>query len=229
MCQQAALRERETPTPNPQPRGFTMKMVVGLGNPGRAYEHTRHNVGFEVVEALARGAGAAFRKSWRFPAELAEMRGAGEPVLLVKPLTYMNSSGEASGPLMRKKGIAPADVVVILDDAELDLGVLRIRTKGSAGKHNGMQSVIDHAGTDELARVRVGVGKVPAGESRVDFVLGKFLPGEREPIKRAVERAAEAVRCLMQDGAAAAMNRFNGASGEESDQSSVTRSQMTED
>jgi PTH1 family peptidyl-tRNA hydrolase len=195
-----------------------MKMVVGLGNPGRTYEHTRHNVGFEVVDAMAADAGVVFRKSWRFPAELAEMTCEGEAVLLVKPVTYMNGSGEATGPLMRKKGIAPKDVVVVLDDAELDVGVLRIRKKGSAGKHNGLESVLSVAGTDEIVRVRVGVGKVPAGESRVNFVLGKFLPGEREPMKRSVLRAAEATRSLLKHGVDAAMNEFNGASGGGSNQ-----------
>lgn len=195
-----------------------MKMVVGLGNPGRKYDHTRHNVGFAVLDRLAETAGVGFRKSWRFPAELAELTHAGEAVLLVKPLTYMNSSGEATGPLMRKKGIAAADVVVVLDDVELELGALRLRKRGSAGGHNGLQSVIDHAGTDEIARVRVGVGKVPPGESRVDFVLGMFLPGERATVKHAVERAAEAVLGIFQDGMDAAMNNFNGVRENKSDQ-----------
>lgn len=192
---------------------FPMKMVVGLGNPGRKYENTRHNVGFAVVDRLAERGGASFRKSWRFPAELAEISIGEEPVLLVKPLTYMNSSGEATGPLMRKKGIEAKQAIVVMDDTELDLGVLRIRPKGSAGKHNGLQSVLDHAGTDEVPRLRVGVGKVPPGASRVDFVLGKFLPGEREPMRLAIDRAADAVAAMVGNGMETAMNRFNGAGG----------------
>ena len=187
-----------------------MKMVVGLGNPGRKYLNTRHNVGYAVVERMAEKAGTSFRRSWRFPVQTSEMPFAGEPVLLVKPLTYMNSSGEAIGPLMRKKGIEPQNVVVVIDDVELDLGVLRLRRSGSAGGHNGLQSVVEQVGTDDVPRVRVGVGRLPPGDSRVEYVLGTFRPDERERIERAVERAADAVLSIFQDGIDVAMNKFNG-------------------
>jgi PTH1 family peptidyl-tRNA hydrolase len=187
-----------------------MNLVVGLGNPGRTYDHTRHNVGFAVVDELARRNGGSFRRSWRFPAELAEVALGGRTVLLVKPRTFMNRSGEAAGPLARKKGVAVEDVLAVVDDVELPAGRLRIRRGGSAGGHNGLKSLIEHLGTDEFPRVRVGVGPVPAGQDRVEFVLGRFGPAEREVMEQAVARAAEAVAMALQDGWDRAMNQFNG-------------------
>ncbi len=187
-----------------------MILVVGLGNPGRTYDHTRHNVGFAVVDELARRCGGAFRRSWRFPAELAEAGLGGQTVLLAKPRTFMNRSGEAAGPLARKKGVAVADVVAVVDDVELPVGRLRIRRGGSAGGHNGLKSLIEHLGTDEFPRVRVGVGPVPAGQDRVEFVLGRFPPAERAVMEQAVARAAEAVTVAVQEGWERAMNQFNG-------------------
>lgn len=187
-----------------------MKLVVGLGNPGRTYDHTRHNVGFAVVDELARRNGGSFRRSWRFPAELAEVTLGGQAALLAKPRTFMNRSGEAAGPLARKKGVAAEDVVAVVDDVELPAGKLRIRRGGSAGGHNGLKSLIEHLGTDEFPRVRVGVGPVPAGQDRVEFVLGRFAPAERDVVAAAIERAAEAVEKAMRDGWERAMNEFNG-------------------
>lgn len=187
-----------------------MKLVVGLGNPGRKYEHTRHNVGFAVLDELARRAGVSFRRSWRFPAELAETTVGGTPVLLVKPRTYMNRSGEAVGPLARKKGVAVADVVVVVDDMDLDAGRLRIRPGGSSGGHNGLKSIAEHVGAESFPRVRVGVGRPQAGQDRVDFVLGSLPPGEREAVRDAMGRAADAVAAVLEHGCDRAMNEFNG-------------------
>jgi PTH1 family peptidyl-tRNA hydrolase len=187
-----------------------MKMIVGLGNPGKKYAHTRHNVGFDVLDALAVRGRATFRRSWRFPVQLGEIEAGGEKLLLVKPQTYMNRSGEAVAALGRKKGVAPADVIVVVDDVELDCGQLRIRRSGSAGKHNGLQSVIDHLGTNEFARLRVGVGRVPAGQSRIDYVLSRFRPEEQSAMRDAVARGADAVLSVVEDGLETAMNRFNG-------------------
>ena len=187
-----------------------MKIVVGLGNPGRKYEQTRHNVGFEVIDEVARRAGAEFRHSWRFPADLAEATLAGERVLLVKPRTFMNASGDAVGVLARKKGASPAEVLVVVDDVELDCGRLRVRAGGRAGGHNGLKSLIERLGSDAFPRVRVGVGRVPAGGEMVQHVLGRFTPDERSMMGPAVERAADAVQAVLSEGLEKAQNKFNG-------------------
>ena len=187
-----------------------MKLIVGLGNPGKKYERTRHNVGFEVVEELARRWPVRFRRSWGVPAETA--KGADElggELLLVKPLTYMNRSGEAVAPLLRKKGLSADNLIVVLDDAELPLGKLRIRKKGSAGGHNGLKSLIAVLGTEEFARVRVGVGRQEEGGDLADHVLGVFSRTERKEMEQMVGRAADALLMLVRDGADAAMNTFN--------------------
>ncbi|HMP77255.1 MAG TPA: aminoacyl-tRNA hydrolase [Kiritimatiellia bacterium] len=185
-----------------------MKLVIGLGNPGRAYAHTRHNVGFDVVEELARRMQVEFRRSWRFPADLAEGELEGERVVLARPRTFMNRSGEAGGALMRKKGIALADVVVVVDDVDLPAGRLRLRKAGSAGGHNGLKSLIAHFGSDAFPRVRVGVGR-DAGGDTVEHVLGRFTPDEQPVIREAVQRAADAVAAALRNGWARAMNEFN--------------------
>ena len=187
-----------------------MKIVVGLGNPGRKYEHTRHNIGFEVVDEVARRAEAEFRRSWRYPAELAEAVVDGERVLLIKPRTYMNLSGDAVAPLVRQKGAAPAEVLVVVDDVELACGRLRLRAEGRAGGHNGLKSLIERMGTDAFPRVRVGVGRVPEGRELVPHVLGRFAPEEREVMAQAVTRAADAVMMVITDGLERAQNTFNG-------------------
>lgn len=186
-----------------------MKLVVGLGNPGRKYEDTRHNVGFRVLDALARRCGAVLRRSWLAPARTGRARLDGVELLLVKPETYMNRSGWAVVRVMRRKGCGSQDLIVALDDVELKTGQIRIRKKGGAGGHNGLQSVIDALGTEEFLRVRVGVGPRPAGRDLVEYVLEPFARHERPVISEAVERAAEAAASLVQEGPDRAMNRFN--------------------
>ena len=187
-----------------------MKLVVGLGNPGREYERTRHNIGFEVVDELAARIGAEFRRSLRFAAHLADGRVAADAILIAKPTTYMNASGVAVGALAGRKGIQPVDVLVVVDDVDIELGRLRIRAKGSAGGHNGLKSVIAALGTDEFVRVRVGVGRPDGGGEMVDHVLSRFLPGEKELAGQMVKRAADAVETWWRDGLVKAMNSFNG-------------------
>lgn len=187
-----------------------MKMVVGLGNPGREYERTRHNAGFDVVDELARRHGGQFRGSLRFTAETAEIRIGGEAVLLVKPQTYMNASGEAVGPLLRKRGIELANVVVVVDDVDLELGRIRIRGQGSPGGHNGLKSIQAALGTDAYARVRVGVGRPNGGREMVDHVLTRFAPDEKEKVAELLPRAADAVETILSGGLTKAMNSFNG-------------------
>ncbi len=191
-----------------------MKVVIGLGNPGRAYEGTRHNVGFRVVETLAARHGGRFRRSWRHALRSGEIRGeACGTLLLVEPLGYMNRSGDAVAPFVRKRGAGAADLVAVYDEAALDLGVLRIRAGGSAAGHNGVRSLIERLGTDAFVRVRVGVGPAPRGCDLARYVLGRFRAGEREQVDAVVERAADAVCSVAVSGVEAAMNRFNGSNG----------------
>ncbi len=186
-----------------------MKLVAGLGNPGARYEGTRHNVGFEVADELARRAGAKFRRRWRFPVRQASLSEGDAHILLVKPVSFMNRSGQALAPLLRRKGLAPSDMIVVLDDTELACGRLRIRPRGGAGGHNGLQSVIQHLGTEEFARVRVGIGPRPPGRELVEYVLSRFDPEQRAKTDRVVGLAAEAVWSLVREGVEQAMNRFN--------------------
>ena len=187
-----------------------MKIVAGLGNPGAAYARTPHNAGFDVLDRLAHRLGGAWRGQARFKAELARIRADAVDVLLVKPQTFMNASGEAVGPLTRYYNVAPADLVVVSDDADLPAGRLRVRPGGGAGGHRGLLSVIEACGTQAFARVRVGVGRGAAGAGLVDHVLGRLEPADEEAVRRTLEVAADAVLCLVAQGPAEAMNRFNG-------------------
>lgn len=184
--------------------------MVGLGNPGRTYERTRHNVGFEVIDELVRRCAARMRKSWTMPVQSVRTELAGEDVRLVKARTYMNRSGLAIRPLLKRQGLDAGDLVVVLDDVELDAGRLRIRPGGGAGGHKGLASVIGELGTEDFVRVRVGVGPRPPGEDLVDHVLGRFSAEERERIDEAVRKAADAVSDIVREGVEKAMNRFNG-------------------
>jgi peptidyl-tRNA hydrolase, PTH1 family len=188
-----------------------MKLVVGLGNPGRAYERTRHNAGFAVMDELARRAGVSFRKNIRTPAATADAELGGQAVRLVKPQSFMNDSGRPVAALMRRKGLTPEGVIVVVDDIDLPCGRLRIRAAGGAGGHNGLKSLLAHLGADTFARVRIGVGRpAGAGDEVVDHVLSRFAPDERAAMEEAVARAADAVECMLQEGTDRAMNRFNG-------------------
>jgi peptidyl-tRNA hydrolase, PTH1 family len=185
-----------------------VKLVAGLGNPGREYRGTRHNVGFEVIDLLARRHGLVFDGA---PAEAiqARWRRAGDVVLLVKPLTFMNVSGEAVGALSRYYKIELADVLIVCDDVNLALGRLRTRAGGSEGGHNGLRSVADGLGTTEYARLRVGVGRGDVRRDLADHVLARFEPEELPGIEAAVARAADAVETWVSDGLAKTMNVFN--------------------
>ena len=186
-----------------------MKMIVGLGNPGKQYEHTRHNVGFEVVEEIARRAGVSFRKGFLASARTARANVAGLEVLLVEPLTYMNRSGQAVRALMKRRGLQPGDVMVVLDDADLQPGQLRIRKSGSAGGHKGLKSVLDELASDQVVRVRVGIGRDSSGRDMVDHVLTRFTAEERKLMEDAVKTGADAVAAIVEAGVDKAMNTFN--------------------
>src|SRR5258708_7336968 len=182
------------------------RLLVGLGNPGREYRDTRHNVGFLVLDRLAARERAEFRveKSWQ-----AEVARAGD-LLLCKPLTYMNLSGQAVRPLSQFYKIEPAQVLVILDDMALPLGKLRFRANGSAGGHNGLASVIEHFGTPAVPRLRVGIGS--ADRDAVDHVLGRFTLEERPELEQSLDRAVEAIDCARTRGLEAAMTAYNSTS-----------------
>lgn len=187
-----------------------MKLVVGLGNPGRAYEHTRHNAGWQVLDEFAKRRGTAFRRSWCRPVQTAKasLEGVGS-LLLAKPQTFMNLSGNVLPALMRPAGLAAKDLIVVADDVNLPLGTLRIRPKGSAGGHNGLKSVIARIGTEEFVRVRVGVGEQEEGKSLKEHVLERMDSAERRALAEAASRAADALECILAHGTDRAMNEFN--------------------
>ncbi len=181
-----------------------MWVIVGLGNPGAEHAHTRHNVGFMVVETVAQRWSIALHDA--SPAlRVGRGRVAGQPVLLAEPQTFMNRSGEALAQYPRE---ADDGLIVVYDDIDLVAGQLRIRPRGGSGGHRGVASIIEHFGP-EFARVRVGIGRPPLGGGAADHVLAPLLPAERIALRADVERASDAVECLMREGTDAAMNRFN--------------------
>ncbi len=187
-----------------------MKLIVGLGNPGRSYHGTRHNVGFAVADELARRHEVSFEHG-RANALTARV-GTGEATwLFVKPLTMMNLSGDAVGELAHFFKIDPADIIAVADDVNLPLGRLRLRGSGSAGGHNGFRSIIARLGSDLFPRLRVGVGRGDPRRDLADHVLARFDPDEAEEVERAIARAADAVETFLAEGIEAAMNRFNRA------------------
>ena len=189
-----------------------MKAIVGLGNPGAKYRGTRHNIGFAVVDELARRWGVAFESA---PADalIARWRPADAgPVLLVKPLTFMNASGEAIGALGRYFKIEIGDLLIVVDEVQLPLGKIRARARGSAGGHNGLKSIIAHLG-DDFSRLRIGVGRGPEVHDTADLadhVLSRFEPDEKADVERMIERAADAAATFITSGIAAVMNAYNG-------------------
>ena len=195
-----------------------MKLIVGLGNPGRRYRGTRHNVGWEVIARLAGRAGIRVNEDEGF-AEVGRGTIGGRRVLLARPFTYMNVSGEAVRDLRRRHRLRPENILVIVDDIDLPLGRLRLRAEGSAGGHNGLRSVIEALGTTEFPRLRVGIGRPPEGTDPADFVLTRFTSDEAPVAHASIERAADAVEMTITEGLGAAMNRFNarGADGAASD------------
>ncbi|RJO71866.1 MAG: aminoacyl-tRNA hydrolase [Myxococcales bacterium] len=185
-----------------------MKIVAGLGNPGERYASTRHNIGFRVADELARRhAASAFRG--RFRAQAADASIAGERVLLLKPTTYMNLSGQAIQEALAFYKLAFEDLIVIHDDVDLDFGVMKVRAGGGDAGHKGIRSAIGQLGSDAFTRVRMGVGRPRFGEPVVDFVLKSFYPPEQALLDEWVAKGADAVEAALKDGATAAANVFN--------------------
>lgn len=184
-----------------------MLAVFGLGNPGKRYAGTRHNVGFDVIDKLAEDAGVSIVRL-RFEALAGEMMIGGEKVLVAKPQAFMNESGRTVRAAMAWNDLSIDNILVVCDDLDLDVGVIRVRRKGSSGGHNGLKSIARCLGTDEFARLRIGIGQPPA-EDAVDYVLSAFAKAERELIAPAIDAAAEAARCWADEGIESCMNRFN--------------------
>lgn len=186
-----------------------MYLIAGLGNPTREYEKTRHNVGFDTIDVLADriNTDVAERK---FKGLYGKGMLGGEKVILLKPQTFMNLSGESVRAAADFYKIPPDHIIVIYDDISLDVGHLRIRTKGSAGGHNGIKNIIAHLGTQEFPRIKIGVGGKPPRMDLADYVLSRFLAEERKIMETAFRDAAEAAGVLIAEGPDAAMNRFNG-------------------
>jgi PTH1 family peptidyl-tRNA hydrolase len=189
--------------------GDKMFIIVGLGNPGREYQNTRHNIGFDVIDALADKNHIVVGEK-KHKALIGKGVITGEKAVLVKPQTYMNLSGESVADIINFYKIdETAELIVVSDDIDLDMGRIRIRKRGSAGGHNGLKNIILHLGHDEFQRVRMGVGGKPAGWDLADYVLSRYTEEEREIMDQSARRAAEAIEVMIAEGADAAMNRFN--------------------
>ena len=191
-----------------------MYIIVGLGNPSKQYEGTRHNAGFMTLDVLAD----------RYNIDISEKKHKalcgkgvieGNKVVLLKPQTFMNLSGESVRAAADFYKVAPEEIIVIYDDISLEPGQLRVRKKGSAGGHNGMKNIIAHLGTQDFPRIRVGVGEKPAGMDLADYVLGRFSKGERELLEEAFKEVARAAVAILCDGIESAMNQFNGKKSRE--------------
>lgn len=186
-----------------------MKLIVGLGNPTEKYQGTRHNVGFEVIDTLV--------EKYNVPLDIIKHKGMygkgkieGQTVILLKPMTFMNLSGESVSAVAKYYKIPSEDIIVIYDDINLDVGRLRIREKGSAGGHNGIKNIISHLGTEEFPRIRVGVGMKPSKMDLADYVLSHFSENDQALMNQGYERACEALKLLLVDDIPQAMNKYNG-------------------
>ena len=185
-----------------------MKVIVGLGNPGKKYENTRHNIGFAAIDYIAEKEGININTG-KHKALVGSGYIDGVKVLLVKPQTFMNLSGESLRPIMDFYKLEPEDFLVIFDDIDLDVGRIRIRRKGSAGGHNGIKSIISHLGSMEFQRIKIGVGAKPPGYDLADYVLGHFSKADQEILQERFEEVYDAVKLIVGDDITEAMNRHN--------------------
>jgi len=192
-----------------------MKLIVGLGNPGRAYVNNRHNVGFKCVDLFAREHGISLTRR-RGLSKLGTGEIAGTKIVLAKPQTFMNLSGEAVSALVRRYKLSSKDILVIYDDLDLPLGKIRIREKGSSGGHNGLKSIISHVGTQDFPRIRVGIAPPESGDSTstsevdaIEHVLSDFTEAEKTVMREVYSKVAAVIECVLAEGIAAAMNKYN--------------------
>ncbi|MBE9076478.1 aminoacyl-tRNA hydrolase [Romeria aff. gracilis LEGE 07310] len=189
------------------------RLIVGLGNPGPKYDRTRHNIGFEILDRLAKSRSVSLDENRRFQGVAAEFRSAEQDrIILLKPTTYMNHSGRAVRAVVDWYKLDPGSVLVIYDDMDLPVGKLRLRLSGSAGGHNGMKSIISHLGTQDFPRLRVGIGSSEKGSDNavISYVLGRFGPDERKLIDAVIPVAVDAVEISLCKGVEPAMNFYNG-------------------
>ena len=185
------------------------KLIVGLGNPGKNYEHTRHNAGFKAVDCLAKQYQLKFARSLTVNALVAQGKTQDKKFFLVLPLAYMNNSGMAVRRFIQKKKIVLEDVLVVCDDLALDFGQLRLRARGSAGGHNGLSSLIENLGSSEFARLKIGIGRPAQGEDMADYVLSSFTSAEKKELDEIIRRAANCCGAWLTNGTAEAMSQFN--------------------
>lgn len=185
-----------------------MNIIIGLGNPGKDYVGTRHNVGFEVIDKLAYDYTISVNKA-KHKALIGEGSIKGKKAVLVKPQTYMNLSGESVKEALTWYKCSNSDIIVVYDDISLDVGDIRVRQKGSAGGHNGMKNIIQQLGTEEFVRVRVGIGEKPKNWDLADYVLGRFPKDEMNTIIEGFVKAADACETILQEGVLSAMNKYN--------------------
>jgi peptidyl-tRNA hydrolase, PTH1 family len=188
-----------------------LHLIVGLGNPGAEYAATRHNAGFMLVEKMAEAWRAGWTGERRFSARVAKADRQGKKVLLCEPQTFMNLSGEAVGALVRYYQLPLANIVVAVDDADLPLGEIRLRPSGGAGGHHGLESIMQHLGSREYARLRIGIGRKNEARQITGHVLGKFASEEQATLKQVLDRAAGQMECWLSAGLQKAMSQFNGA------------------
>lgn len=185
-----------------------MYIIVGLGNPESKYKNTRHNIGFDVIDAIAKESNISVNNG-KFKALCGNGIFNGHKVVLLKPLTYMNLSGEAVIEACNFYKVEPAEIIVFSDDINLDVGAIRIRKSGSAGGHNGLKNIIKHLGTEAFPRIRMGVGQKPAEYDLADYVLGHFSSAERVLMDEGIEKAIDALKLIMDDNVDQAMNKYN--------------------
>ena len=185
-----------------------MFLIIGLGNPGSRYECTRHNVGFMVLDRLGRESGVAFRKA-PYHSLAARARVSGNDLVLIKPQTYMNNSGIAVAKAARWHKVGPESLLIVYDDMDLQVGRLRIRARGSAGGHNGMKSIVEHVGTEEIVRLRLGIGRPDPWDDPVNYVTESFRRDELPAVSDAIMCAVRAILCIVEEGVDIAQTRFN--------------------
>ena len=188
-----------------------VKVIVGLGNPGDKYKATKHNIGFMALDNIAEKEGATFTRDNTFLADIASFHKNGEKIYLVKPVTFMNDSGKSVGPLLAYYGLSEAELLVIYDDLDLEVGKLRLRQKGSAGGHNGIKSLISHLGSQNFKRLKIGIGRPKNGMSVVNHVLSKFDSDDEPEVLSALDTSEQIVEDYLDNNDfVAAMNKYNG-------------------
>jgi PTH1 family peptidyl-tRNA hydrolase len=201
---------------SPGPRMENLRLIVGLGNPGREYAHTRHNAGFMVLDQLAERWKARWSREKKFVARVAKADRNSERLILCEPETFMNASGEAVGALATFYRVPVDRLLVVVDDADLPLGEIRLRARGSSGGHHGLESIEQHLATREFARLRIGIGRGQTTVRQITgHVLAEFNRAERDLMDKVVTRACDQVECWTQDGILQAMNRYNGVIAQE--------------